>query len=77
VPDHWRSGIGTWLVQEAEHMLFSRGYCDIVLWVFEDNTDARRFYEAMGFRVDGAFKTLELGAPLKAIRYKKRVAVLA
>jgi len=74
VPDHWRRGIGTRLVQEAERMLLSRGYRDIVLWVFEGNTDARRFYEAMGFCVDGAFKTLELGESLKAVRYKKSVA---
>ena len=74
VPDYWHRGIGTRLVQEAERMLLSRGYRDIVLWVFEGNTDARRFYEAMGFCVDGAFKTLELGKSLKAVRYKKSVA---
>ena len=74
VPDHWRRGIGTRLVQEAERMLLSRGYRDIVLWVFEGNTDARRFYETMGFRVDDTFKTVELGITLKAIRYRKSVA---
>jgi ribosomal protein S18 acetylase RimI-like enzyme len=73
IPDYWRRGVGTRLVQEAERMLRSRGYRDAVLWVLEGNANARRFYEAMGFRPDGAFKILELGKPLKAIRYHKAI----
>jgi ribosomal protein S18 acetylase RimI-like enzyme len=71
IPDYWRRGVGARLVQEAGRMLRSRGYRDVVLWVLEGNANARRFYEAMGFRPDEAFKILELGKPLKAIRYKK------
>jgi hypothetical protein len=44
-----------------------------VLWVFEANTEARCFYEAMGLRTDGALKMVELGKPLKAIRYTKMI----
>ena len=73
VPDHWRQGIGTRLVREAEGMLRSRGYREIVLWVLEGNMDARRFYEAMGFEQDGASRTLQLGRPLQAVRYRKAV----
>jgi ribosomal protein S18 acetylase RimI-like enzyme len=58
-------------------MLRARGYREVVLWVLEDNTEARRFYEAMGFHVDGAFKMVELGKPLKAIRYAKAMAMAA
>jgi ribosomal protein S18 acetylase RimI-like enzyme len=76
-PAHWRRGIGTWLVHEAERMLQARGYRDVVLWVLEDNTEARYFYEVMGFRVDGAFKLVELGKPLKAIRHQKLLAATA
>ena len=71
VPAYWRRGIGTWTVHEAERLLQARGYRAVVLWVLEDNTEARRFYEALGFQVDGAFKMVELGQPLKAIRYIK------
>ncbi len=71
IPDCWRRGIGTELVQEAEQMLRARGFQDIVLWVFQDNMEARRFYEAVGYAPDGAGKILELGAPLKAVRYRK------
>ena len=70
-PDHWRRGIGTKLVREAEQMLRARGYGEIVLWVLEGNADARRFYEAMGFVPDGASKIVQLGVPLKAVRYRK------
>lgn len=63
--------IGTKLVREAEQMLRARGYGEIVLWVLEGNADARRFYEAMGFVPDGASKIVQLGVPLKAVRYRK------
>jgi ribosomal protein S18 acetylase RimI-like enzyme len=76
-PAYWRKGIGTQLVQEAERMFQARSYREVVLWVLEDNTEARRFYEAMGFRVDGAFKMVELGKPLKVIRYAKTLAIAA
>ncbi len=71
LPTHWRKGIGRQLVGWAESVLTSRGHRDAVLWVLEGNQDARRFYEAMGFSPDGAFKHLNLGAPLKAVRYRK------
>lgn len=72
-PTCWRRGIGTQLFHEGERILIARGYREIVLWVLEGNADARRFYEKMGFSLDGAFKHLELGKTLKAVRYKKMV----
>ncbi len=32
------------------------GYTKVMLWVFEDNVRARRFYEAQGFTTDGKTK---------------------
>jgi len=72
-PRHWRKGIGGQLCLHAERVLASRHYLQAVLWVFEGNAAARRFYEAMGFEVDGASKMLSPGAPLKAIRYRKQL----
>ena len=43
------------------------------LWVFADNPRARRFYEAMGFETDGASKTLQMGVPLGAVRYRRDI----
>lgn len=70
-PDYWRTGIGRGLVEEAERMLRSRGYESAVLWVLEGNQQARRFYEAMGFGLDGESKDIDWGTPLKAVRYAK------
>jgi ribosomal protein S18 acetylase RimI-like enzyme len=70
-PEYWRQGIGTRLLQKGERILRSRGYNEIVLWVLAENRDARRFYEKMGFSLDGMSKMVELGKPLKAVRYRK------
>jgi ribosomal protein S18 acetylase RimI-like enzyme len=69
-PQHWRKGIGTALCRYGEQLLRSWGYRQAVLWVFADNDQARRFYEAMGFTADGASKVLNPGAPLEAVRYR-------
>jgi ribosomal protein S18 acetylase RimI-like enzyme len=70
-PQHWRKGIGTALCHYGEQLLRSRGYRQAVLWVFADNAQARRFYEAVGFAADGASKVLHPGAPREAVRYRK------
>jgi len=72
-PDHWRQGIGTSLFQAAQEHLRKLGCSQITLWVLEANGAARRFYEAMGFRTDGADKELTIGVPLRAIRYRKSI----
>jgi GNAT superfamily N-acetyltransferase len=72
-PAWWRQGIGRRLVQEAERMLQARGCDTIVLWVFEGNADARRFYEAMGYLPDGTSKIIDLGVSLEAVRYVKQI----
>jgi ribosomal protein S18 acetylase RimI-like enzyme len=75
-PGHWRKGIGRRLAGEAESILTSRGYEDAVLWVLEGNQQARRFYEAMGFRFDGQFRDIDWGTPLRAVRYRKALRSL-
>lgn len=32
------------------------GYTKVMLWVFQDNLRARKFYEAQGFTTDGKIK---------------------
>jgi ribosomal protein S18 acetylase RimI-like enzyme len=72
-PGHWRKGIGTLLCRYGERILRERGYQSARLWVFAGNGQARRFYEAMGFKADGTSRTLNPGAPLEAVRYRKEV----
>jgi ribosomal protein S18 acetylase RimI-like enzyme len=73
VPEQWRKGIGQSMWREGERIFKSRGYSQVVLWVFEVNEQGRRFYEAMGFATDGASRVLNIGAPLDAIRYTKDI----
>ena len=70
-PPHWRKGIGMLICQHAEHFRRGRGCALAALWVLKKNDQARRFYEAMGFEVDRASKTVSPGAPLEAVRYRK------
>jgi len=72
-PRHWRKGIGRLLCQRSEELLASWHYTQAVLWVFEGNRAARRFYEAMGYAPDGVTKMLNPGVFLKGIRYRKRL----
>jgi ribosomal protein S18 acetylase RimI-like enzyme len=72
-PQYWRKGIGRLLSQKAETILASRGHSEATLWVLERNDQARQFYEAMGFRTDGATKEVNLGALIPAVRYRKKL----
>ena len=73
LPEYWRRGIGRFLCEQGQSMLASRDFAIATLWVLEANLPARRFYEAMGFKSDGATKELTLGIPLTAIRYRKNL----
>jgi GNAT superfamily N-acetyltransferase len=63
-------GIGRRLFAHAVDDLRLRGYKQAWLWVLEGNARARRFYEAAGWRPDGASKKEERpGAVLREVRY--------
>ncbi|MEU3649272.1 GNAT family N-acetyltransferase [Lentzea sp. NPDC034063] len=66
LPSAWDTGLGHELARAA-----LEGQQDVVLWVFDENPRARRFYERLGFRADGTVKTETIGgAELKEIRYR-------
>jgi ribosomal protein S18 acetylase RimI-like enzyme len=73
-PHVWRRGIGRFLLHQAIQMLSSRHFTQTVLWVFEENDRANRFYEAMGFVRDGVSKILNAATSLRAIRYRRELA---
>jgi ribosomal protein S18 acetylase RimI-like enzyme len=70
-PKHWRKGIGRTLCGYGERLLSRRGYLVATLWVLAGNGRARRFYEAMGFKADGASQMHDFDAALEAVRYRK------
>jgi len=65
-PGFQRRGYGRRLIEHfLDHDLAASGRS--LLWVFRDNHESRRFYEAMGFSVDGAETLYANLAP--AVRY--------
>ena len=73
IPSAWSTGAGRALLERAEERL-AEDYDEATLWVLEDNPRARRFYEAAGWRPDGAQKAeprWDVSAP--EVRYRKRL----
>ena len=71
-PDAWGKGLGRELMAAALTHLARLGYAEVTLWVLDTNARARRFYEAAGFRSDGAIKADgSRGFPLKEVRYRR------
>ena len=61
---------GRALFTRAIHDLVDRGFDPIVVWVFEENPTARRFYEAAGCRVDTARHDVDFdGVLVPEVRY--------
>jgi GNAT superfamily N-acetyltransferase len=52
-PDSRRRGLGKLLLDDAVRRMQARGFDAAVLWVLRDNANARRFYEAQGWSVNG------------------------
>ncbi|MCU7725219.1 GNAT family N-acetyltransferase [Actinoplanes sp. KI2] len=72
LPEHWGQGVGRLLMDAGLRWLAESGYPENVLWVLATNDRARRFYEAGGWRPDGATKTDDSrGFALFEIRYRR------
>ena len=70
-PEARGRGLGRTLFGHVVDDLPSRGLEPGVVWGFEANAGTRRFYEAAGFRVDGARQPIDFGeSSLPEIRYR-------
>ncbi|MBQ4581381.1 MAG: GNAT family N-acetyltransferase [Clostridia bacterium] len=61
LPDRWRKGYGSRMMEHVLDDMASAGYQRVMLWVFADNLPARKFYEKHGFILAGREK-IGLGA---------------
>lgn len=52
----WRKGYGTKMMEKVLEDVKAAGYHKIMLWVFTENTRARKFYESCGFVTYGKVK---------------------
>ena len=59
LPDQWRKGFGRRMMETVLQDMAAAGYSNVMLWVFEENSRARRFYEALGFRPTEKTKHLD------------------
>lgn len=69
IEEFWGKGYGRQMMNYATDKLKQMGYNEIILWVLEENSRARRFYEKCGFIFDGTKKEITIGKPLIEIRY--------
>lgn len=73
-PPRWRMGLGRQLVASAVETARTKGATRLTLWVLELNEAARRFYEALGFTLDGGRKLDHVGpTEMVEIRYALRL----
>ena len=71
LPQYWRGGYGTRLLEFIEQKAYERGFTRICCWTLAENARAISFYEANGYRRDGAKQTANIGKPLEIVRYVK------
>ena len=72
-PNHWRRGAGRALCEHAYREAASRGHTQVTLWVMSGNERARRFYEQLGYALDGTSRTETrlIGRPFDEVRFRK------
>lgn len=71
-PDFWGRGVGRALLRASERGLEGAGFRSATLWVLDQNTRARAFYERNGWGYDGLQKADDRGAfVLHEVRYRR------
>lgn len=56
--DNWGKGYGSRLMDRVLDDVYVAGYRKIMLWVFDENVRARKFYEAKGFKKSATQKEM-------------------
>ena len=75
LPDYIRKGYGTRLQEAVMGELKKRGFRKVFLWVLEENSSARQFYENFGFRCTDEYLDGKIGG--KAVREVRYVYCFA
>ena len=73
-PEAWRRGIGRELVVYALERLARDSFAEVSLWTFRDTPHSRSFYEALGFRHDGATQRRHGTGGAIEVRYRMVLA---
>ena len=72
LPNFWRKGAGRLLCDSALAEARHQKYKLVTLWILASNKGAKHFYETIGFRSDGATKTVKMvdGSELNEMRFR-------
>lgn len=71
-PEVWGQGVGRALMANSSETFVAAGFLTASLWVLDSNARAIGFYEALGWRDDGAVKDDVMGgAPIRDLRYRR------
>jgi GNAT superfamily N-acetyltransferase len=71
-PEYWHTGVGRQLIVATREGLRRAGFTEAALWVLDENSRARRFYERDRWALDGGRQTKTLaGAQLNEVRYRR------
>ena len=72
LPEYMGKGYGRKLVERAVSELKLSGFEKVLLWVLEENMNARSFYEHLGFVISGEYMDDNIGGKaLREIMYTK------
>ena len=73
-PVRWRQGVGRALIEAGLDRLAQSGYRQAVVWTLAESSRNLAFYEALGFRRDGATQRRpSFGSPLE-VRFRIALA---
>lgn len=71
-PVRWGEGHGRDLLAGVEEQLAGDGHARVLLWVLEDNSRGRSFYERQGWRLAKPFRLEQIGGvQVTELRYEK------
>ncbi|MFF2480368.1 GNAT family N-acetyltransferase [Paenibacillus sp. NPDC058071] len=71
VQEHSGKGYGKQLTDWVLRHVAGLGYRHASLWVLKENANAIKFYEKLNFVFDGAERTIDRGAPVVQLRFRK------
>jgi len=70
LPDYMGKGYGKQLLKTVLDELKKQGFAEVFLWVFEENSRARQFYEGCGFSCTDEYLDDTIGGKnLREVRY--------
>ena len=72
--DNWAKGYGSAMMHYVFTQLEQQGYESVILWVFEANTRARKFYEKQGFSLTEEKKLIN---GIAEVMYMKNLSALS